>query len=193
MGAFCSPVAFTQDNLASVGKDTICKEEDWKTTCEVAFDDNVFSDPLYDGMKWAYTLVDVEPVWLMGLTGKSIHVRVNDDGVSSDHPEFAGRFDVNMSCSSYESPVPTDGHGTACASLIGAAGDNDECAVGMAPEVALSSCKLLPGMGNGTLEEPWEDIFVYKIEDVDISSNSIGPIPVRVWSLSVLFLPVLTF
>lgn len=174
-GGLCYPEEIVADVFELNHKETLCEAEDWaRTTCEPVYDDNIFTDPLYDGMKWAYNLVNVEPVWEMGLTGAGVHVRVNDDGVDSMHPEFAGRYDLEMSCEVYESASPADNHGTACASLIAAAGGNDQCAVGMAPNATISACNTL---GEGGVNATLEEILVHKVENVDISSNSLGPTP----------------
>lgn len=144
---------------------------DWRTTCQPVHEDNKLTDPRYDEMKWAYQLIDVEPVWERGITGRGIHIRVNDDGVDSKHPEFIpGGIDGALSCEDYHEPRhSSDTPGTYCASLIGSAGNNDECAVGIAPDVTISSCKML-GDNPVTKHQNYD----HKIEKVDISSNSLG-------------------
>jgi subtilisin family serine protease len=104
--------------------------DDWAKTCETN-PDHVFSDPLYGAQKWAYDLLNVEPVWRAGITGKGVVIRVNDpdgtypiqtflhgekvriwlandssilllfSGVDVDHPEFADRFSAEASCDVY--------------------------------------------------------------------------------------------
>lgn len=161
-------------------KKTSCATvEDWKTTCDPVNDDNVYTDPLYDSMKWSYDIINVEAVWRMGYTGKGVHVRINDDGVNASHPEFINKFDVNNSCPNYmpiwnENEQKIDDHGTACASLILAEGGNDECAAGIAPDANASACLLV---GSGATQAT-DEALTYKMEAIDISSNSWGPIPV---------------
>lgn len=101
-------------------------------------------------------MLNVESVWRSGITGAGVHVRINDDGgkhhsfpmtkltsillrrsfspfmvwtVDASHPEFAN-FDIENSCDMYLPEISiADYHGTACASIIGAVGNNGECAV----------------------------------------------------------------
>jgi hypothetical protein len=151
-----------------------CNQGEWLTSCPASDPDNVFSDPLYDSMKWAYDLINVEPVWREGLTGAGVHIRINDDGVDPNHPEFAGKLDVSNSCALYAPGSNGEGpetHGTATAS-IAAANANDECAVGIAPGATLSSCRVITDPGIESL--PFVDGFLVSLQVVDVSSNSWG-------------------
>jgi len=143
---------------------------DWKTTCD-ADPDNVFTDPLYDAMKWQFEMINIEEVWQQGITGAGIHVRVNDDGVDSTHPEFAATFDVDGSCTSYLPVSNEDAHGTACASIIGGNKNNNECSVGLAPDVTISAC-ITPVSVSAAAE-----MMVENLDVVDVMSNSWGPLP----------------
>jgi Subtilase family len=150
---------------------------DWKQSCDAIHQDNVFTDPLYDAMKWMYDMIHVESVWRQGITGAGVHVRINDeDGVDANHFEFASRFDVDLSCTSYLPPAADMDHGTSCASLIGAEPQNDHCAVGIAPGVTLSACTVPHPLVNNEGAQA----FVHMLEAVDISSNSWGPSPCQV-------------
>jgi Subtilase family len=149
---------------------------DWKqSSCNVPIhDDNVYTDPLYDSMKWMYDMINVESVWRLGITGAGVHVRINDeDGVDATHFEFVSRFNVDQSCTNYLPPDMDKNHGTACASILGAESQNDHCAVGIAPGVTLSACTIPHPLINneGALA------FVHMLDAVDISSNSWGPYP----------------
>jgi hypothetical protein len=125
------------------------------------------SDPLFSVQSWVFDLINVEPVWEQGYRGNGIRVRVNDDGVDANHPEFAGRFDVSGSCSDYlpSESVNDNFHGTAVASILGGGADNGECALGVAPEVTISSCYALRDSGA---------ILAEKLDSFDISQNSFG-------------------
>jgi subtilisin family serine protease len=82
--------------------------------------------------------------------GEGVTVAVMDTGIDGTHPELEGRvskaytFDVqNWKVVDAGTPVDTDGHGTHVGGLI--AGRN----VGVAPNVRLWSCVMIPGgMGN---------------------------------------------
>ena len=97
--------------------------------------------------------------------------------MDGDHPEFVNRFDKENSCPNYLKAVDGN-HGTACASLVAAEGDNGLCSVGIAPGVTLSACS-----NEYVSEERQAEIMLHKIEAVDISSNSWGPVPCfsKVW------------
>jgi subtilisin-like proprotein convertase family protein len=121
------------------------------------------SDPNYYKQNWVLEMINVLPVWEQGIFGEGIRVRINDDGVDADHTEFAGRFDKYASCDSYHPQSPEDNHGTAVASIIGAAGDASECSVGIAPRVRLSACNAYGGSAG---------FLAAKVEAFDISQNS---------------------
>lgn len=145
---------------------------DWQQTCDPASADNVFSDPLYDAMKWAFDMINVEEVWRQGITGAGIHVRVNDDGVDASHEEFTANFDAEHSCEVFlPLNYTADDHGTACASIIGAASNNDACSVGIAPDATISSCVVPDAVASAS------EFFMTHLDVVDVISNSWGPIP----------------
>ena len=131
------------------------------------------SDPDYSAQEWVFQLVNLLPVWKMGYFGKGIRVRVNDDGVNASHPEFIGRFDFNASCATNTIyPVQTNTttwepfHGTAVAGILGANANNNECSVGVAPQVTLSACNVYLSVTESFLET--------KLDAFDISQNSWG-------------------
>ena len=173
--ALCFDSIQEQDFFDTIDKISSCPmAEDWKVTCEAVHDDNVYTDPLYDSWKEIFKLVGVEEVWKMGYTGKGVHVRINDDGVDANHPEFQGRFDVENSCEVYLPDTDNDpeaSHGTACASIIAAAGDNNVCAVGIAPDVTISAC----AQPVDASDESDAAMLSTKMTNVHISSNSWGP------------------
>lgn len=120
---------------------TCTSSDDWLTTCDTT-SSNPFSDPLYDSVQWAFDMINIESVWEQGLTGSGVHIRINDDGLDSSHPEFANRFDESSSCDVYLPADAASEHGTACAGIAAAAGNNGVCAVGMASNATLSACNI---------------------------------------------------
>ena len=168
---YSKPYAPYPDPLVSTSDSCGSAASDWVTTCT---DDasgsaaNVYSDPFYDSDSWAFRLVNVESVWKQGIAGNGIHIRINDEGVDASHPEFAGKFDINASCSDYLPAYEGASHGTACASIAAALGNNNECAVGIAPGATLSSCTYL-----GTTRQD-VTFLIHALDQVDVSSNSYG-------------------
>jgi Subtilase family len=128
-------------------------------------------------MKWSYQLINVEEVWKQNITGAGVHVRVNDDGVDSSHPEISPNFDLANSCEIHLPADPlVDLHGTACASIIGGAKNNGICAAGIAPDVTISACNNFATAEFQALQATTA-LFSVNIEVVDIISNSWGPTP----------------
>lgn len=114
--------------------------------------------------------------------GAGVGIRINDDGVDSTHPEFAGRFDLNSSCTTYM-PLflnETSNHGTTCAAIAAGGADNNICSVGIAPNATLSGCRVVGdsptaevGASVVTSDSTFEFLYV-NMENMDISSNSWG-------------------
>lgn len=97
------------DNWETMSQPKCTRESDWTTNCDASpttnGDRQVFNDPAYQYQSWAFDLLNVAPVWLQGITGRGVVVRVNDPhGVDSSHPEFYGRFDEQASCPDYLPP-----------------------------------------------------------------------------------------
>lgn len=143
----------------------------------------VFNDPEYAGQAWVYKMIQVEAVWRdMGYTGQGIRVRINDNAVQANHPEFEGRFDIESSCEDSTTITPNilqqpdessggsllnPSHGTHVAGIVGAAANNEVCSVGIAPGVTLSACVAV-GSRSGTT------FLTHRWESYDISQNSHG-------------------
>jgi Subtilase family/Proprotein convertase P-domain/Plexin repeat len=127
--------------------------------------ENFFGDPYYAQQRWVFDMIQLGPVWEQGIFGNGVRVRVNDDGVDGDNVEFRGRFDAAASCDDEGGYLARSGrhHGTAVASIVGAASDNGACAVGVAPLVRLSACYAL---------QRNEGFLAAKVDQMDISQNS---------------------
>ncbi|CAB9514520.1 Furin-like protease 1, isoform 1 [Seminavis robusta] len=155
----------------ATAKVSSCEADDsWVQTCATN-PENIFTDPLYSAQQWAYQMMNVEPVWAAGYTGKGVVVRVNDpNGVDVTHPELALNFEASASCSSYLPASPEDSHGTAVASLAVGVANNSHCAAGIAPNATLSAC-----VGPSTKSD--EDVarfFDNGLDSTHISVNSWG-------------------
>jgi subtilisin family serine protease len=150
-----------------------CSSQDYQSlSCAAGGDANVFNDPMYTEQSWVYDLIDVQPVWRRGFTGKGVHIRINDQGVNGHHPELSARFDKEGSCEIY---LPHDGHshGTTCAAIAAGEADNNECSAGIAPGATVSSCavKTFPFYPSREAADGYSYL-AHGIEYVDISSNS---------------------
>ena len=129
-----------------------------------------YNDPLWEGSAWVYESIQVRAVWEQyQLEGTGITIRINDDGVYTDHIEFDGRFAaLDQSCSAY-APLAddTEGHGTAVAGILVGNANNAACSAGIASQAKFSSCNFFaPNVPYSSL--------AYKLHTFDISQNSIG-------------------
>ena len=129
-----------------------------------------YNDPLWEGSAWVYDSIQVRAVWEQyQLEGTGITIRINDDGVYTDHIEFDGRFAaLDQSCQAY-APLADDieGHGTAVAGILVGNANNAACSAGIASQAKFSSCNFFaPNVPYSSL--------AYKLHTFDISQNSIG-------------------
>jgi subtilisin family serine protease len=166
------PYASFPDPVFGQTLGTCTTTDDWISTCDAAAaaaNSNPYSDPLYDSVRWAFDMINIQPVWEQGLTGAGVHIRINDDGLDTSHPEFAGRFDASASCEAYLPADEAAHHGTACASIAAGAGNNSECAVGMAPRATLSACNIFD---EGQAYQATFEHLTLAAEAQHVSSNS---------------------
>jgi len=96
--------------------------------------------------------------------------------VDANHPDLSSKFDVDSSCTNYLPQIldSKNGHGTACASLAAATGDNDVCSVGVAPGATLSACRVFDDDGADFFAFYGYPFLSENMENMDISSNSYG-------------------
>ena len=94
--------------------------------------------------------VNIEAAW-KHTRGQGITIAIIDDGIDTDHPEFAGRivhpFDATENNNDARPKDKSDSHGTACAGMACAAG-MQEGASGTAPEAQLMPIRLRSGLGS---------------------------------------------
>lgn len=94
--------------------------------------------------------VNIEAAWKHS-RGKGATIAVIDDGIDTDHPEFAGRivhpFDATENNNDPRPKDTEDNHGTACAGMACASG-LQEGASGTAPEALLMPIRLRSGLGS---------------------------------------------
>jgi len=113
-------------------------------------------------------------------TGNGSTIAILDDGVDGLHPDLAVNFDAP---SSYDfndddtnpAPDPENGdeHGHSCAGLAAALGNNATGITGVAYEADLAGIRLI-AKPTDDLQEA--EAFAWKNNDIDIKSNSWGPI-----------------
>ena len=172
----CTSESILQDYFAPFNvKVLACSSQDYQSVSCVAGADNVFNDPLYTEQSWVYDLIEIQPVWKRGITGKGVHIRINDDGVNGNHPELSARFDKERSCEIFmPNDLTLDDHGTTCAAIAAGEADNNQCSAGIAPGATVSGCTTLGSEGSEITPEADDgySFLDHGIEYVDISSNS---------------------
>lgn len=120
--------------------------------------------------------VNVVPTW-DSHKGTGIRIGIVDDGLEVTHPDLAANVDL---LNDYDfngldedpSPGADDFHGTACAGVAAARGNNGIGVSGVAPEATLVGMKLIAAP---TTDADEADAFAFKKDIVHIKSNSWGP------------------
>jgi hypothetical protein len=162
--------------------------------------ENFFSDPNYSAQEWVFNMINIQSVWAKKYFGVGIMVRINDGTITSsasspaegenddismsNTPELdPTRIDLDASCTYSIEDLHGDDNdndgdneqliGNTVASILGATGGNDQCAVGIAPEVTFSTCRP-PTNITSMLDGPsLSTVFLaYNVDTMDVSQNS---------------------
>jgi len=120
--------------------------------------------------------VNVVSVWDT-LKGTGIRIGIVDDGLEVGHPDLAPNVDL---ANGYDfndndndpSPGVTNFHGTSCAGVAAARGNNGLGGSGVAPEATLVGIRLIAAP---TTDQQEADAFSYKTDIISAKSNSWGP------------------
>lgn len=110
------------------------------------------------------------------IRGNGIVIGVVDDSLQWKHPDLAVNVIPNLQWDwnqkdSDPSPSNNDAHGTACAGVAAARGNNLLGVSGVAPEASLVGMRLISGPSTD-LDEA--EAMVWKSDEIDIKSNSWG-------------------
>lgn len=109
--------------------------------------------------------------------GAGVRIAIVDDGLEVGHPDLAPNVDL---ASSYDfndndsdpSPGVSDFHGTSCAGVAAARGNNGIGGSGVAPEASLVGLRLIAAP---TTDQQEADAFSYLTDLISVKSNSWGP------------------
>lgn len=102
---------------------------------------NLYNIGPYGGLK--NEDLNIKPVWERNIKGNNVTLAIGDDGCYTEHEEFKGRFisklnlDITTKTQNVEPRDDYDSHGTPCLSMA-AAGMNNVCSIGSAPEVRIA-------------------------------------------------------
>ncbi len=120
--------------------------------------------------------LNVVPTW-DNYKGRGIRIGILDDGLEVSHPDLAVNVDTvnDRDFNDLDNdPTPTSGdsHGTACAGVAAAKGNNNLGVSGVAPEALLVGMRLIAAP---TTDDVEADAFAFKKDLIEIKSNSWGP------------------
>ena len=157
------------------------------------------NDPLFDE-QWAWSNsgqtgglagADLRALsaWSLATDASSIRLGIIDEGIDLDHPEFTGRIAPGYDATDQPSPggtpgrcLPDDAHGTACAGLAAAAGNNGIGGTGVCWDATIVPIRI--GYSDHWSELAWQvDSINWALNnDIDVLSISWGG-PVDAMSL----------
>ena len=116
--------------------------------------------------------------WNLGFTGSGVQICIVDDGLEKDHDDLSPNFvladswDYNDKDGNDPSPNPGSSHGTACAGVAAAKGNNGVGVSGAASDADLSGIRLIDGPSSDADEA---GALNYSYQNNHIYSNSWGP------------------
>jgi subtilisin-like proprotein convertase family protein len=126
--------------------------------------------------------IHVSQVWNYGnlpdgIRGRGVRIGVVDDGVDLTHEDLAANMDLENDYDwngrdTNPMPMRNNPHGTCCAGIIGAVGNNGLGVTGVAPEATLVAMRLIGGKSTDRTEA---QAMAFRHELIPIKSNSWGP------------------
>ncbi|MBA7708710.1 hypothetical protein ES703_117614 [subsurface metagenome] len=142
--------------------------------------------------------IDAPEAWDLATGSRDVVVAVIDSGVDYTHPDLAANMWVNQEelngtpgqdddgngyiddiygydfCNNDSNPMDDFGHGTHCAGIIGAVGDNSEGVTGVCWDVKIMALKFLDSDGTGWSSDAISAIEYSVLMGANLSSNSYG-------------------
>lgn len=119
------------------------------------FEAEISAVPLSETADWSLDFLGIPDLWAKtrgAVNGKPIVVCVLDTGCDANHQDLQGGAIIDSAdfTKSMWGPADRNGHGTWCASMIGARAGNDIGVRGVAPECQILVAKVLGDSGAGS-------------------------------------------
>jgi len=108
------------------------------------------NDPRYGG-QWYLEGLEIEAAWRLSSGARDVTIAIVDDGCDMDHPDLVGQFVGGIDPldgdddATFTPNTKGNEHGTACAGIAAAAGDNGVGITGTCPGCTLSCVRLIGG------------------------------------------------
>ena len=132
--------------------------------------------------------INVRGAWPFA-RGAGVTVAIADGGMELSHADLKDRTDGSLhwnfsTSTTNATPTGNDSHGTACAGLVAATGDNGLAMSGVAPLARLASWRIFDTQGNLVSDDRLFQAFTYSSNSVAVQNHS--------WSRNYLFQSPLT-
>lgn len=139
------------------------------------------SDAEFFGIQWGLQDIDIAAAWNVTRGSSTVRVGVLDTGISPDHVDLKGKYDldasVNFSASNPADPkdyIDRHYHGTHVSALIAS---NNFGVASVAPQVTLVGIKVLDDEGNASFARLIQGImYAVDFAKVDVINLSLGGI-----------------
>lgn len=119
--------------------------------------------------------IDGNQAWDVELGSSTVVIAIVDTGVDTGHPEFSGRMQSGWDFWNNDSnPTDDNGHGTSCAGIAAARGNNGQGVAGVAWGVRILPIKVLPAVGSGNTAVTSAGIIYAADFGADVISLSLG-------------------
>ena len=95
--------------------------------------------------------IDMPEAWEVSTGSNAVILSIIDSGVDYNHPEFAGRIVAGFDFVNNDAdPMDDNGHGTACAGIAAASGNNGQGIAGIDWNCRIMPVKVFDAAGSGT-------------------------------------------
>lgn len=119
--------------------------------------------------------INATNAWLTGTNAPDTIIAVVDTGVDYTHPDLAGNcIQGYNSLTGSMDPMDDNGHGTHCAGIIAAIGNNSIGVTGVVWKTQVMPVKVLNGSGSGTTDQVIRGIHYAQTHGAEIISCSWG-------------------